>query len=184
MDLQLQRNLSSYPKRSSSDNRLPRDRHRQHSRNSQSTLERDVWWIFPRPTRFCNGDLPHETPGPFPNCQAGWPSRLARFICCEYQNLYARDLATGSRLGRWASNWTVPQVEQLSPELFGNKSGPNSKVIFLPSRVPRRASRILWRFAKSIRSWDLCARRDGAYDDGALAYGQNACGASQNGITF
>jgi len=35
---------------------------------------------------------------------------------------------------------------------------------FLPSRVRRRASRILWRVERSIRSCDLCARRDGPYD--------------------
>jgi len=46
---------SSYPKRSSTDHRLP------------------------RPSRIRNGDLPYKTPDPFPNCHAVWPSRLGRW---------------------------------------------------------------------------------------------------------
>jgi len=40
-------------------------------------------------------------------------------------------------------------------ELFGPRPGQNTQVGFLPSRVPRRASRILWRLAKGIRCCDL-----------------------------
>jgi len=69
-------NLSSCSKRSSSDHRLPRNRHWKHSQNSRRTLESDVRWVFLRPTRF--------SPGPFPNCKAVWP-RMARSICCVFQ---------------------------------------------------------------------------------------------------
>jgi len=54
---------------------------------------------------------------------------------------------------------------------------------FLPYGVPRRASRTLWRLARSIRCCDVCAHREDTYDYGALAHGQYACGANQNGVT-
>jgi len=112
--------------------------------------------------------FPQRNARSFPKLPSFLTNLLGRSICCVCQNLYARDLASGSRLGRYTSNWAVPKVEQLSPELLDPRPGHNSEMGFLPPRVPRRASRILWRLAKSIRICD---------------HGQDSCGASQNGVT-